>query len=117
MTRRRSSQLRVVGGGVSDRDILLAWHEAAAGGTADRIVDDLMTSITAELSASGLPNAKPAGVDDAILRDVLRGLIVAAMRRNLIRRLIAARERPALLAGKTQRQRLAYLVTGEDHAL
>lgn len=92
MTRRSSSNLRVVSEGLPDRDIVVAWHEAETGETADRIVDRVMASISAELWEVDLSDAVPTGVDGAILRVALRGLVVGGLRKNLIRRLIAARD-------------------------
>ena len=92
MTRRSSSHVRVVAEGITDRDIIVAWTEAETGEGADRIVDGVMASIAAELSTLNLANAVPTGVEAAIIRVALRGAAVAGLRRNLIRRLIAARE-------------------------
>lgn len=113
-------ELRVASGHgyITDADVIAAWHEMAAGGEADRIVDGVMASIADTLSAVGLTEAIPAGVDRAIICGALRTSVVAALRRKLIRRAVVARDRPELLAGKTRGQRIAYLITGEpDGAL
>lgn len=92
MTRRRSSHLRVVAAGVSDRDMIVAWAEAETGETADRIVDRVLTAIAAEFSKVDLADAVPTGVEEAIIRVALRGVVVKGLRKALIRRIIAARE-------------------------
>ena len=92
MRRRRSSHLRMVSEGVSDRDVIVAWHEAETAETADRIVDRVMRSINSELSAVNLADAMPTGVEEAIIRGALRGVVVKGLRKDLIHRVIAARE-------------------------
>jgi len=92
MTRRSSSNFRVVSEGVSDRDIVVEWHEAETGKTADRVVDRLMASIEAELSAICLGDAMPTGVEEAVIRVALRGEVVKGLRTHLFRRVIAVRE-------------------------
>ncbi len=92
--RRRASHLRVVAQGMPDRDIVVAWAEAETGETADRVVDGLMAAINTELSAVDLGEAVPTGIEAAVLRVALRGVVVRGLRKNLIRRVIAAREAP-----------------------
>lgn len=94
MRRRRPPNLHVIAQGVSDRDIAALWRDAETGTAADLLVDRVIGCIATELSTAGLPEAVPTGVEEAIIRVALRGVVVSSLRKNLIRRIIEARESP-----------------------